>query len=125
MVAEAIIGDAAAVVGFNHLAILHAVDPESIQEGYHHLLQDAGDSPQLDILALAQVDAAHVTTSMLLVTRKMMEAMPKLKMVVRHGVGYDNVDLEAADELGIAICNVPDCTPSHHTVHAAPSTSNV
>lgn len=62
----------------------------------------------LDLHALAQVDAAHVTTSMLLVTRKMMEAMPKIKMIVRHGVGYDNVDLEAADELGIAICNVPD-----------------
>ena len=111
--AEAIIGDAAAVVGFNHLAILHAVDPGSIQEGYRHLLAQAGDSAQLDLEALAQVDAAHVTTSMLLVTRKMMEAMPKLKMVVRHGVGYDNVDLAAADELGIAICNVPDCKLAH------------
>lgn len=105
--AEAIIGDAATVVGFNHLAILHAVDHENVQEGYRHLLEDADDS-LLDLAALADVDAAHVTTSMLLVTRKMMEAMPKIKMIVRHGVGYDNVDLEAADELGVAICNVPD-----------------
>ena len=89
-------------------AILNTVDPASVQDGYQHLLEDVGDDATVDLAALAEVDAAHVTTSMLLVTRKMMEAMPKIKMIVRHGVGYDNVDLEAADDLGIAICNVPD-----------------
>jgi len=29
-------------------------------------------------------------------------------LVVRYGVGYDTVDVKAARELGIEICNVPD-----------------
>jgi phosphoglycerate dehydrogenase-like enzyme len=32
----------------------------------------------------------------------------KLQMVVRNGVGFDNVDIDAAGDLGIAVCNVPD-----------------
>lgn len=42
-------------------------------------------------------------------TRKVIEALaPDLKMVVRYGVGVNNVDLEAATEFGVQICNVPD-----------------
>jgi C-terminal binding protein len=35
-------------------------------------------------------------------------AMPKLKVLVRVGVGFDNVDLVAAKQRGIVVCNVPD-----------------
>jgi lactate dehydrogenase-like 2-hydroxyacid dehydrogenase len=38
-------------------------------------------------------------------------AVPHLKrarIVVRHGVGFDIVDLEACGKAGIAVCNVPD-----------------
>lgn len=31
----------------------------------------------------------------------------KLRVLVRVGVGYDNIDLQAAGRLGIAVCNVP------------------
>lgn len=34
--------------------------------------------------------------------------MTPRKMVVRMGVGYDNVDVRAAGELGIPVCNVPN-----------------
>lgn len=36
-----------------------------------------------------------------------MSLLPKLKLIVRNGVGYDNVDLDAASKLGIAVCNLP------------------
>ena len=42
------------------------------------------------------------------VTRKMMEAAPKLKVIGRHGVGVENVDVEAATEKGIWVVNTPD-----------------
>jgi C-terminal binding protein len=35
-------------------------------------------------------------------------AAGKCKVIVRAGVGYNNVDLQAAGARGIAVCNVPD-----------------
>lgn len=40
-------------------------------------------------------------------TRKMMDAMPDLRIIVRHGVGYDSVDVAAATEKGIAVGITP------------------
>ncbi len=42
------------------------------------------------------------------VTRKMMESAPNLKVIGRHGVGVENIDLEAATEKGIWVVNTPD-----------------
>jgi len=42
------------------------------------------------------------------VTRKIMASAPKLKVVGRHGVGVENIDLEAATEKGIWVVNTPD-----------------
>lgn len=42
-------------------------------------------------------------------TRKVMEELrPELKLIVRYGVGVDTIDLEAATDLEVQICNVPD-----------------
>ncbi len=53
------------------------------------------------------------------VTRRVMEAAPNLRIVARHGAGVDNVDLDAARELGIIVTNTPDATTAsvaEHTV---------
>lgn len=42
------------------------------------------------------------------VSRKLMDSAPKLKVIGRHGVGVENVDLEAATEKGIWVVNTPD-----------------
>lgn len=34
-------------------------------------------------------------------------ALDKCKMIIRYGIGYDNVDLEAAGKKGIYVCNAP------------------
>jgi len=44
------------------------------------------------------------------VTRAVLEAGKNLKIVARHGAGYNNVDLDAASELGIWVTNAPDST---------------
>lgn len=42
-----------------------------------------------------------------LITRKVMEALPDLKIVQRFGVGVNSIDLDAATELGKVILNIP------------------
>ncbi len=42
------------------------------------------------------------------VTARLMDAAPKLKVVGRHGVGVEAIDLEAAKQRGIVVCNTPD-----------------
>lgn len=41
-------------------------------------------------------------------TRKMMEAALRLRVIGRHGVGVENIDIEAATEKGIWVVNTPD-----------------
>ena len=42
------------------------------------------------------------------ITRKVMENASNLKLISRIGIGLDNVDLKAADELGIKVSYTPD-----------------
>ena len=41
-------------------------------------------------------------------TKRVFEALPDLKQIIRYGVGVNNVDLGAAKESGVQVCNVPD-----------------
>ncbi|MEG2172333.1 MAG: phosphoglycerate dehydrogenase [Desulfovibrionaceae bacterium] len=41
-------------------------------------------------------------------TRRVMDALPQLKVISRCGTGMDSVDIDAAREKGIALCNTPD-----------------
>lgn len=42
------------------------------------------------------------------VTAELLDRMPNCRVVVRAGVGFDNIDLDAAGARGIAVCNTPD-----------------
>lgn len=42
------------------------------------------------------------------ITARVMDALPNFKCVVRYGVGVDNIEVKAAVERGITVCNVPD-----------------
>ena len=41
-------------------------------------------------------------------TDTLLRELKQCKIIVRGGVGYDNVDVKIAGELGIPVCNVPD-----------------
>jgi D-3-phosphoglycerate dehydrogenase len=43
-----------------------------------------------------------------LLNRRVLENLPKCKVVSRYGVGVDSVDLKAATDFGIVVANVPD-----------------
>lgn len=42
-----------------------------------------------------------------IIDARALEAAPKLKIVVRAGAGYDNIDLKAASEQGVVVENTP------------------
>jgi D-3-phosphoglycerate dehydrogenase len=41
------------------------------------------------------------------ITRRVLKSLPRLKGVVRYGIGVNNIALDAAKELGIMVANVP------------------
>ena len=62
----------------------------------------AAELPQL------VADADAVITQFAPVTAEVINSMTRAKVIVRYGIGVDNVDLGAAKERGIPVCNVPD-----------------
>jgi len=55
--------------------------------------------------SLADVDG--VVTGGHPYTRRVLEALPKLKVISRTGAGYDSIDLKAATDLGIMVTTTP------------------
>ncbi|WP_344593253.1 2-hydroxyacid dehydrogenase [Actinomadura vinacea] len=51
---------------------------------------------------------AVVTTARVGVDRALMDRLPRLRVIVNFGVGYDTTDVVAAAERGIAVSNTPD-----------------
>ena len=70
---------------------------------------------EAELLPLVADAVALVVRSETKITRKLMEAAPKLRVVGRAGVGVDNVDVEAATQRGIVVMN----TPSGNTISTA------
>lgn len=82
-------------------AILSGVDAEV-------LVAQTGEEDELIALA-PQVDA--ILSNLRKLRRPTIEAATKCQIIVRYGVGLDNIDIAAATECGIAVANVPDyCT---------------
>jgi D-3-phosphoglycerate dehydrogenase len=52
-------------------------------------------------------DADGIITSYANFPRRVFEALPKLKVISRTGVGFDTIDVNAATEHGVAICTAP------------------
>jgi D-3-phosphoglycerate dehydrogenase len=51
------------------------------------------------------------------VSRILMDSAPKLRVIGRHGVGVENIDLEAATEKGIWVVNTPDANDTSVAEH--------
>ena len=68
------------------------------------LLEKYSEKNQL-LAAVADADALIVRSDK--VTSEVIAAAPKLKIVVRAGAGYDNIDLSACTEQGVVAMNTP------------------
>ena len=52
------------------------------------------------------------------ITRPVMEALPQLKVIIKYGIGVDNIDLKAATDLGKLVVNIPDYCTEEVALHA-------
>jgi D-3-phosphoglycerate dehydrogenase len=79
--------------------------------GCHVLLNpDRTGKDQKQLIEFVK-DADYVITQFAPVNAVVIAAMQKARIIVRYGIGVDNVDLKAAAAKGIPVCNVPDyCT---------------
>ncbi len=68
------------------------------------LLEKYSDKARL-VAAVADADALIVRSDK--VTAEVIEAAEKLKIVVRAGAGYDNIDLQSCTQRGIVAMNTP------------------
>jgi D-3-phosphoglycerate dehydrogenase len=64
-------------------------------------------TPEKLIRTAARIDPHIVICGAERLTRAVIEACPNLLMIMKHGVGVDNIDLEAANERKIAVANAP------------------
>ena len=72
----------------------------------HQVIKLEKYAEQADLVkAAAEAEAMIIRSDK--VTAEVIAAAPKLKIVVRAGAGYDNVDLEAATKAGIVVMNTP------------------
>src|SRR3954471_25040761 len=52
--------------------------------------------------------ADGIVVSRMPLDARAIERLENVRIIVRNGVGFDIIDLEAAGSAGIAVCNVPD-----------------
>ena len=61
-----------------------------------------------DLIELGKdADAFIVVTNVEKITKEVIKGLPKLRIIARHGVGYDNVDVKTASGKGIYVTTAP------------------
>uniref|UniRef100_A0A8C1SJU3 C-terminal binding protein 2a n=1 Tax=Cyprinus carpio TaxID=7962 RepID=A0A8C1SJU3_CYPCA len=74
------------------LATVAFCDAQSTQEIHEKVLNEAVGAMMYHTITL---------------TREDLEKFKALRIIIRIGSGYDNIDIKAAGEMGIAVCNIP------------------
>ncbi len=95
------------------IATVKPFSPKAVEEvrqvvteaGYElALLEKYGEKQEL-LDAVSDADALIIRSDQ--IDKEVLDAAAKLKIVVRAGAGYDNVDLESASAKGITVMNTP------------------
>ena len=86
-------------------------DTESIDLDYRPDINGAA------LLAAVSEADAIITRSGTSVTRELLEAGTKLRVVARAGVGFDNVDIDEATKRGVLVLNAPTANILSATEH--------
>jgi len=84
------------------------LDP--LVEAGHEVVQREGDEPYTaeELVALApEVDAIVCILTDRIDVAVLQAGAPRLQVVANVAVGYDNIDVATASQMGIAVCNTP------------------
>lgn len=76
----------------------------SFELNYHNSLQPLSSE---EIMKGARECEAILCPLSDKITKEILQANPQLKIVANYGAGFDNIDLNAASELGIIVTNAP------------------
>ena len=87
---------------FNDLSI----EEEIFQESKIKLSSEK--SPNKEELKVLTQNADYIITQFAKLDIEIINNLNKAEIIVRYGVGYDNVDIKAARSKNIPVCNVPD-----------------
>lgn len=96
---------------------LSVEEPIMAKHGFaHRVSQPACRTPE-DVIAFA-ASAEALIVSEAPVTRSVLSALPKVRIVSLAQVGFNSVDTQAARELGVWVTNVPDGNSTEVACHA-------
>jgi D-3-phosphoglycerate dehydrogenase len=84
------------------------------ERGYELVLATADDEDTI-CREIGDADAIIVRTQK--ITERIMEAAPNLKVIGRHGIGTDNLDLDAARRRNIRVTNGPESNAESVSEH--------
>ena len=85
---------------------LPTLDDRLRDEGHELTLLPDG-TPEVEICAAVQ-DADIILMCYARITRRIIEAAPRLRGIVKYGVGIDAIDFAAARDHGVTVVNIPE-----------------
>jgi len=86
-------------------AAVEGIRKSVVEAGYEFALLEKYDGQEALKAAVKDVDALIIRSDK--ITQEILDAASRLRIVVRAGAGYDNVDLEAASARNIVVMNTP------------------
>lgn len=81
-------------------------------------LRGAPSFNEEELIAIGQDADALLVSTREAVTRNVLEHIPNVKVISRYGVGLDNVDLDAAADVGIVVTHYPGYCTAEVADHA-------
>lgn len=95
------------------IAVMRKVDEaflQPLQENYEVIISQHSDISltEEELAPYKERIVALWTTLDDKISAELMATLPKLQVIANMAVGYNNIDLAAAKERGITICNTPD-----------------
>ncbi len=93
----------------------HVLIPDNVNQAAIDILEKAdsirvtapGNMTRAETLAAIPEADALIIRSSTKADRELLDAAPRLQVIIRAGVGVDNIDLDAASQRGIVVMNTP------------------